>query len=794
MVYTYMNLMDVLASSRKMITYRDIIVNRFVTFCLATFFASASSAQTQFVSASFFPSDIAAGQTADLDIFYSATDSALLSGIGLRVHFNSNQLTVGEPNQVLSAGMQAHQLKDDLADYDSDPSTDKYFLIAWADLSTDGWPLDVAFPAPLARLPFTALDSFDGARINFSASALAYGYSLDAQIVSLIKSPPVDLIVDTDSDGLPDDYEIDNGFDPTDPSDGDGDWDGDGVSNLDEFLAGTDPTRDELPPQLFIPDDIIVAATGFLTNVDFGQAQALDDKDGELLPEADSEGPLESGWHDILWTVTDAAGNSTHKTQVVKILPLASLAPSMRVAEGSGHDVVVMLSGAAPEYPVIVPLMIAGTVTSEDYSLSSNLVVIEQGTIGAVALSIALDTEVESDESLVIRLAEPENAVLRMVAERTVTIVEDNIAPELEFTVTQDGRQGRLVTADGGLIIVSANYRDLNPDDIHNVEWSADTVDMMGVTVNGAELIIEPNIIDSELIFIAAMVSDNGAPILSSSADTLLRLLPSAPTLGSSTDSDGEFDADEGFGDADNDGIPDYLDNIDETYLAPAGPDQGQIMQAAMGNTISLGDCAFALGADGVWVSESQLGEAPCHSDEGSAYPAGLFDFQVSGDQDAETYNLVLPLSLGIPENAVVRTFLGDSIGWQDFSFDAFNAISSTLAVDGACPAPGSVLYSDGLSLEANCLQLSIEDGGPNDMDGLVDGTVTNFSGIAIEAAVTPEPAPAPPPTVVQRSSGGGCTIATGNAAAGPADSSLLLLLLLGLLRMVRGRLKPSPI
>ena len=780
-----------------MIIYRDIIVNRFTkTFCLAAFLASASSAQTQFVSASFFPSDIAVGQTADLDIFYSATDSALLSGIVLRVHFNSNQLSIGEPNQVLSAGMQAHQLKDDQADYDNDLSTDKYFLIAWADLSTDGWPLNVVFPAPLVRLPSTALDSFDGASINFSASALAYGYSLDAQIVSLIKSPPVDLIVDTDSDGLPDDYEIDNGFDPTDPSDAHGDVDGDGVSNLDEFLAGTDPTRDELPPQLFIPDDIVVAATGPLTNVDFGQAQALDDKDGELLAEANSEGPLESGWHDILWTATDAAGNSTHKTQIVKILPLASLAPSARVAEGSAHDVVVMLSGAAPEYPVILPLMIDGTVTAQDYSLSSNLVVIEQGTVGAVALSIVLDAEVESDESLVVSLAEPENAVLGMVAERTVTIVEDNIAPELDFTVTQDGRQGRLVTADGGLIIVSANYRDLNPDDIHSVQWSAGTVDLMGVTVNGAELIIEPNTIDSELIFIAALVSDNGTPMLSSSADTLLRLLPSAPNLGSSTDSDGdgEFDADEGFGDADNDAIPDYLDNIDETYLMPAGPDQGQIMQVAMGNIISLGDCAFALGASGVWISESQLGDAPCHPDEGSAYPAGLFDFQVAGNQDAQSYDLVLPLSSRVPDNAVVRTFLGDSIGWQNFSLDAFNAISSTLAVDGACPAPGSDLYSDGLSLEANCLQLSIEDGGPNDMDGLADGTVTNFSGIAVEALVAPEPTPAPAPAVVQRSSGGGCTIATGNAAAGSGDSSLLLLLLLGLLRLARGRFELPPI
>ncbi|MDG1495229.1 MAG: thrombospondin type 3 repeat-containing protein [Porticoccaceae bacterium] len=416
--------------------------------------------------------------------------------------------------------------------------------------------------------------------------------------------------------------------------------------------------------------------------------------------------------------------------------------------------------------------------------------VIEQGTVGAVALSIALDNEIEPDESLVIKLDQPENAVIGMVDQRTVTIVEDNIAPELELVVTQDGRQGRLVTADGGLITVNARFTDLNPDDSHTVDWAADTLDLVGVTADGAELTIDPSALTLDLIPLAATVSDDGAPILSSSADTLLRRLLSAPDLDSAadTDGDGASDANEGFGDADGDGIPDYLDNIDETYLVPAGPAQGQIMQAAMGNIIRLGDCAFALGAEGVWIDQSQLGEAPCEPDPNNVYPSGLFDFQVSGDQQGEAYNLVLPLSSVIPENASVRTYLGDSIGWQDFTLNAFNAVSSALAVDGACPAPGSDLYSDGLTVGANCLQLSIEDGGPNDIGAAVDGTVTHFSGIAIENiedSVAPEPVPIP--TQVQSSSGGGCTVA---ASGAPADGSLLLLLLLGLLRMVREKIK----
>ena len=47
---------------------------------------------------------------------------------------------------------------------------------------------------------------------------------------------------DTDSDGMPDKYEIANGFDIDDPDDADEDADGDGSSNLEEFIAGTIPT------------------------------------------------------------------------------------------------------------------------------------------------------------------------------------------------------------------------------------------------------------------------------------------------------------------------------------------------------------------------------------------------------------------------------------------------------------------------------------------------------------------------------------------------------------------------
>jgi hypothetical protein len=50
---------------------------------------------------------------------------------------------------------------------------------------------------------------------------------------------------DGDGDGIPDEWEILSGLDPSDPNDAGIDADGDGVSALDEFLAGTDPLSND---------------------------------------------------------------------------------------------------------------------------------------------------------------------------------------------------------------------------------------------------------------------------------------------------------------------------------------------------------------------------------------------------------------------------------------------------------------------------------------------------------------------------------------------------------------------
>lgn len=56
-------------------------------------------------------------------------------------------------------------------------------------------------------------------------------------------APPVD----TDGDGMPDDWETQYGFNPANPADASQDADGDGATNLQEYQAGTNPTDTTKP-------------------------------------------------------------------------------------------------------------------------------------------------------------------------------------------------------------------------------------------------------------------------------------------------------------------------------------------------------------------------------------------------------------------------------------------------------------------------------------------------------------------------------------------------------------------
>ena len=103
-----------------------------------------------------------------------------------------------------------------------------------------------------------------------------------------------------------------------------------------------------------------------------------------------------------------------------------------------------------------------------------------------------------------------------------------------------------------------------------------------------------------------ASVTDSGAVSLTTDASASIKVLVAAPVLGDAdSDGDGVSDADEGYGDSDNDGIPDYQDDITESYLAPIG-DSGQVVETSFGTTIALGDAALSAGDNEIYFMNNQ--------------------------------------------------------------------------------------------------------------------------------------------------------------------------------------------
>ena len=501
---------------------------------------------------------------------------------------------------------------------------------------------------------------------------------------------------------------------------------------------------DLVPITITAPQDIIIAATGYLTSVDLGEATADDGAGVVLDPSPSMTGPFESGAYEIVWSVTDAIGRYAEVVQKLNILPLISLGSNVTTAEDNVLEISVFLSGQPPQYPVIVPIQLAGSATLiEDYEVvDQQTIIIDEGIVGSFSLRIIEDGITEPDETIDISLGNPSNASVSAAASQRILISDGNIAPFVSLRVSQAGVEGVIISRENGPVIVEVDITDANVNDTHAIDWSeALAVLGSGVTDENERLIFEPEQMEPGTIELEITVTDSGNPPADVRSGVSMAILNEFPELSTDSDSDGDgiSDFDEGFADDDGDNIPNYLDNIEESYLAPLGNTEGALMQTSSGILISLGTNALGDGDGDITVSEERLASVGISEDEEFDFPENLVDFVLTGGEFGNVYHIIIPLSSALPENASYRKYDSDNMVWGEFVQNATNSIASALGSDGACPEIGSDAYTAELSAGHRCVLLSIEDGGVNDADGEVNGRLVDPGGTAVNTYLLPD-------------------------------------------------------
>lgn len=479
-------------------------------------------------------------------------------------------------------------------------------------------------------------------------------------------------------------------------------------------------------PVITLPDDVDVNATGLFTRVKLGFAKAVD-RNGHPLPVSLVNKSLffAPGSYLAYWQAVDRDGNKAIKAQKVKVHPLISLSKDQLVGEGNEVVVSVHLNGVAPVYPLSVPYTVSGSAGSSDHDLVDGVVEVTSGQQAEIRFSTFEDGEVEGDEDVLISLDPSLN--LGSKQQTQVLITEANIAPKVTLDVTQAGAHQFIVAQNGGDVRINADISDANMQDSLTSTWASGSLNLQS---DDAGMFFSPVSVLPGIYPVSVTVTDNGLPALSTTEKVYIVVRSSLPVLtGADTDGDLIPDVQEGFTDTDGDGIPDYLDAVNDCNIMPEGELQPVyfLAEGQAGVCLRLGDIALRQGQTGMQLLPTLVPE-----DSIAANVGGIFDFVATGlPQQGQSYSLVMPQRSPIPANAVYRKYQAQN-GWKDFVIDARNSVASSEGERGFCPPPGDSRWTAGLTEGHWCVQLTLEDGGPNDDDGVANRTIVDPSGVSV--------------------------------------------------------------
>ena len=465
---------------------------------------------------------------------------------------------------------------------------------------------------------------------------------------------------------------------------------------------------------------------------------AMDLVDGELPATFIGKTKYTSGYYDVELVVVDNSNNSTTSYLPIEILPEASLPSSKPVAAGGVYELDIILSGQAANYPV--ELTYQFNVNGENIEQAT--VSISEGIKGEFSLVIPADITVNDDVSVLLTGAT--HSFVGNSNQVQFSIIDYNVAPLLDIDLMQNGQEVSVIDPDNGIATLIATIEDVNWQDSHDISWSTSESNLTDVS-NSLTYEFDPSQFVEGVYRLNITVTENNTAEAFSVSQTGLIVVEQLAELASDLDSDndGLTDSEEGYGDSDGDGIADYLDDDANPTRLVIG-DNIAPLQTSPGLEVSLGSLArIANGAASQYanLSSENLAEfvgAGAANTEDHHFEAisPLFSFVISDlAAQGDSVAVIIPLALGtsLPAGAVYRKY-NTRDGWFDFVEDASNNINSSMIDEhGNCPPVNDVSYSRGLSKGNNCIQLVIEDGGSNDTDFMVNGSVEDPGVIVVE-------------------------------------------------------------
>ncbi|MBO2580136.1 Ig-like domain-containing protein [Shewanella algae] len=497
-------------------------------------------------------------------------------------------------------------------------------------------------------------------------------------------------------------------------------------------IEGSNPEA----PVINIPADVTANATGLFTRVNLGRVGAIDSDDNPIPVSLLNGFPFFApGQHLAYWKTTDGKGVSATASQLVTVYPRINLGASKTVANFTRVQVPVLLNGSAPEYPMEIRYSVSGdAIAGQDHDLASGSLLLSQGMSTSLEFNVFADLTAGQQKSLTITLDHGQNPGHNAATE--IRISNNNLAPNLSLSASQQGEMRSSVSSSDGLVTVTAEVADPNPADNISLSWSSEPA-MTNLSTSANEFTFDPATLAPGIMTLTLNAMDDGSPQLGSSKSLKLLLLAQLPALGETDANNNRLpDSAEGYGDPDGNGIPAYLQGdhpcnvIPEqlsrpnSYLAEAQPGicsrKGLLSLQRLDNGIEL--------EDGSMLPDDSEGKIV----------GGLFDFELEGSEYGGNVSIVIPQVQAIPAQAQYRKYVAS--GWQEFVTDANNQIFSSAGEPGYCPPMGDASWQSGLTEGHWCVQLLIQDGGPNDGDGQANGTIVDPGGVAVKLSANQAP------------------------------------------------------